>query len=136
MWLHSHYSLSHILTSICFPSAFAYFSSINNVGILVPPSNLAIFDVLTPVISDNSCCVSFCLFLSSTNCHITSEESCCTADWIISTYTSNLFSLFSFSFWYSSLFSFIRSASYYPVLSNYIINDMKLQYLFITLSLP
>ena len=59
---HPHYSLSRILTSMCFPNAFAYFSSINNVGILVPPSNLAIFDVLTPVISDNSCCVSFCLF--------------------------------------------------------------------------
>ena len=72
MRLPPHYFYHVYLTSMCFPNAFAYLSSINNVGILVPPSNLAIFDVLTPVISDNSCCVSLfsVSFLLLRNCRI------------------------------------------------------------------
>lgn len=130
---HPHYSLSRILTSMCFPNAFAYFSSINNVGILVPPSNLAIFDVLTPVISDNSCWVSFCLFPPPIDVSLLKNS----AVLLIESYPHMpaIFSLF-FPFHSDTLPYFFHLIRFLlSVLSNYIINDikLKLQYLFNTL---
>ena len=92
---------SQIFISICFPSAFAYFSSTTSVGTLPPLSNRAIFDGFIPVISAISCYVIFWRCLSSTNCRIVSEDLLNTFSWIFSVYTSSLFSLVSFSVRYS-----------------------------------
>ena len=105
---------SQIFISICFPSAFAYFSSTTSVGTLPPLSNRAIFDGFIPVISAISCCVIFWRCLSSTNCRIVSEDLLNTFSWIFSVYTSSLFSLASFSVRYSFMFSCI-CLSPYPI---------------------
>ena len=103
---------SQIFISICFPSAFAYFSSTTSVGTLPPLSNRAIFDGFIPVISAISCCVIFWRCLSSTNCRIVSEDLLNTFSWIFSVYTSSLFSLASFSVRYSFMFSCICLSPY------------------------
>ena len=105
---------SQIFISICFPRAFAYFSSTTSVGTLPPLSNRAIFDGFIPVISAISCCVIFWRCLSSTNCRIVSEDLLNTFSWIFSVYTSSLFSLVSFSVRYSFMFSCI-CLSPYPI---------------------
>ena len=121
---------SQIFISICFPSAFAYFSSTTSVGTLPPLSNRAIFDGFIPVISAISCCVIFWRCLSSTNCRIVSEDLLNTFSWIFSVYTSSLFSLASFSVRYSFMFS---AFAYLPIpalisyLRDFITHDKFLQ---------
>ena len=97
---------------MCFPSAFAYFSSTTNVGTLPPLSNRAIFDGFIPVISAISCCVIFWRCLSSTNCRIVSEDLLNTFSWIFSVYTSSLFPWLPFL---SGILSCSPAFAYLPI---------------------